>query len=94
MSLSEYHDIDCCTYVRNNISGSEYNLTIQTMLLSHNICVLVRNLFMENRIINVIKVTEGVCRHMSILVAEIAAAPNRMRKSSRSKQRSPVYQSL
>jgi len=63
------------------------------MLLLRHICVFVRNL-MENRVINLIKVMAGVWCHILLLVAEIAAAPNRMRKSGRSKQRSPVHQSL
>jgi len=63
------------------------------MPLSRYICVRVRNLFTENRIINVTEFIKMVWRHNFILVAEVAAAPNRMRKSAGYKQRSPLHQS-
>jgi len=52
------------------------------MLLSRNICVLVRNVYIENRVIKETEVLAGVWRHILILVAEIATASNRMRKSA------------
>jgi len=63
------------------------------MLLSRHICVLVRNLFMENHVIYAIKFMAVVWCLILILVAEIAAARNRMLKSALSKQTSPVHQS-
>jgi len=63
------------------------------MLLSLNICVVVRFRILENRVMKETEFMAGVWRHMLILVAEIATARNRMRKSARSKQRSPVHQS-
>ena len=71
--------------MRFNISGIYYNVILQSMLLSHHISVLVRKLFMENRVTNVIIVMAGVWCHILVFVAEIATDRNRMRKSAPSK---------
>ena len=52
------------------------------MPLSRNIWVLVRMLFIENRVIKVTEIMAGVWRHILILVAEITTASNRMRNSA------------
>jgi len=62
------------------------------MLLSRNFLVVVRSRVVENRVMKETEFMAGVWRSILVLVAEIATAPNRMRKSARSKQRSPVYQ--
>jgi hypothetical protein len=56
------------------------------MLLSSHICVLVRSRFIENRVIEVAEVVEGVWRHTLTLIAEIISArivcENRLDKNS------------
>ena len=53
------------------------------MLLSRHTCVLVRSRVIENRVIKVTEFMAVVWRHILILVAEIATASNRMRRSTR-----------
>ena len=52
------------------------------MLLLRHICVLMRSRVIENRVIKLTEVMASVWRHILILVAEIATASNRMRKSA------------
>jgi len=63
------------------------------MLLSQNICVVVRPRLIENRVMKETEFIAVVWRHI-LFVAEIVTARNRMRKSAGSKKRSPVYQSF
>ena len=52
------------------------------MLLSRHICVLMGSRVIEDRVIKVTAVMAWVWHHILILVAEIATASNRMRKSA------------